>query len=246
MFLPVQTQNCGGDLPQGHLGNIAGGNTQDGKSFQRIEVVDMGKVLTGEIFLWVNAAPGQHHIGHAVFQQVLEPCPCAVIVQIFQQAASLNGAKISVIVAEIIFHNNLCYLHQALAKIRLVGQFTVAVFQSLNDGILILRLHLPDRDSTPFPAVGIRHIKDVPQTIALVSIHQQGNSRGAPIYPPSMLIPEVDFSASGSVRLLSEDQELVTKTILEVVGSGVQECHIIPAVGSDLIGSLHRKLNNGF
>ena len=54
LFLPVQTQNRGSDLPQGHLGNIAGGNTQDSKSFQGVEVVNTGKFLPGEILPWVQ------------------------------------------------------------------------------------------------------------------------------------------------------------------------------------------------
>ncbi|MDE7172205.1 MAG: hypothetical protein K2O11_10105 [Oscillospiraceae bacterium] len=61
-----------------------------------------------------------------------------------------------------------------------------------------------------------------------------------------MLIPEVDLSAGGGVGLLGENQELVTKTVLEIVGGGVQERHIIPAVGGDLAGGLYRKPDNRF
>ena len=68
LFLPVQIPDRAGDLPQGHLSNVADRAPQNGQSFRGVEVVDMGKILAVEKLLGVNATPGQHDIGHAVFQ----------------------------------------------------------------------------------------------------------------------------------------------------------------------------------
>ena len=59
-----------------------------------------------------------------------------------------------------------------------------------------------------------------------------------------MLVPEVDLSAGGGVRLLRVDQKLVTEIVLEVVGGGGQERHIVPAVGGNFAGLLRCKLYN--
>ena len=118
LFLSVQIPHGAGDLPQGHLGNIADGGSQDSEGFWGIKVVDTGKVLNGEIVPWVNAASGQHHIGHAVFQQALEPYSCAAVIQFLQQTARFDIAKVGVVVAEIIFNDNLRCLNQTIGKIR--------------------------------------------------------------------------------------------------------------------------------
>ncbi|WP_300607855.1 hypothetical protein, partial [uncultured Oscillibacter sp.] len=45
---------------------------------------------------------------------------------------------------------------------------------------------------------------------------------------------------------MGKNQKLVAEIVLEVVGGGGQERHIVPAVGGDLMGSLHRKPDDGF
>ena len=245
-FLPVQFKDSGGDLPQGHFGNIAGGRAQDGKGFQGVKVKDVGKVLAVEILMGVNAAPGQQHKAHAVLQQALKPYLYAVLVQFLQKTALPDGEKIGVVVAKVVLHDDLRRFQQTPGKVRLAGQLTVAVLQPLYDRALVLRLHLPDGDGAPHTAVGVGHIKDVPQLVAPLGVHQQGDPRSAPVYPPAMLIPEVGLCAGGGVRLLGENQKLVAETVLEVMGGGVQERHIIPTVGGDLAGGLCRKPDDGF
>ncbi|MEY8317695.1 hypothetical protein AALB19_10345 [Oscillospiraceae bacterium 50-58] len=191
----------------------------------------MGKIFTAEIVLGVDAATGQHDIGHAVFQQALEPRFSIEVVQFFQQTALLDTPQLGTIVAKVVLHDDLRCLQQALGKVGLVGKLAVAVLQRLQHRPLILRLHPPDGDGAPLPAVGVGHIKDVPQFIALVGIHQQGDPRGAPVHPPAIPVPEVDLSAGSGVRLLGENQKLVAETVLEVMGGGGQERHIVPAVG---------------
>ncbi|WP_300758045.1 hypothetical protein [uncultured Oscillibacter sp.] len=231
LFLPVQIPYRAGNFPQRHFGNVADSAAQDGQGFRGVEVVDMGKIFTAEIVLGVDAAPGQHDIGHAVFQQALEPRFSIEVVQFFQQTALFDATQLGEVVAKVVLHDNLCRLQQALGKVRLVSKLAVAVLQRLRHRPLVLRLHLPDGDGAPLPAVGVGHIKDVPQLVAPVGVHQQGDPRGAPVHPPPVLVPELDFSAGGGVRLLGVNQKLVAEIVFEVVGGGGQERHIVPAVG---------------
>ncbi|WP_300758088.1 hypothetical protein [uncultured Oscillibacter sp.] len=246
LFLPVQIEDGGGDLPQGHLGNIAGGRSQNGKGFQGVKVINAGEIFAGEVFIGVNAAPGQQHKAHAVLQQAPKPHLYAVLVQFLQKTVLPDGEKIGAVVAKVVLHDDLRRFQQALGKVRLAGQYAVAVLQPLNDCILILRLHLPDRDGTSGSAVRVGHIKDVPQLVALAGVHQEGDPRGATVHPAAMRVPEVGLGAGGGVRLLGKNQKLVTEIVLEVMGGGVQERHIVPAVGVDLAGGLYRKPDNGF
>ena len=206
----------------------------------------MGKDLAGEVGPWVNAAPGQHHKGHAVLQQVVEAAFGIKVVQFVQHTAASDRTQVSVVIAKIVLYNNFRRFQQASGEVRLVGKLTIAVLQRFNYRTLILRLHLPDGDNTSRAAVSVGHIKNVPQTVAPVSIHQQRDPRSTPVYPPAILVPEVDLGTGGSIRILGEDQELVTEIVLEVMGGGGQERHITPAVGSDLAGRIRRKLGNKF
>ena len=112
----------------------------------------------------------------------------------------------------VVLYDDLCRFQQTGGKVGLIGKFAIAVFQRLHHRPLILRPHLPDGDGAPRTAVGVGHIKDVPQFIALFGIHQQGDPRGALVHPPAMLVPEVGLGAGGGIRLLGVDQKLVAES----------------------------------
>ena len=244
LLCPVQAQNRAGDLPQGHFRNIAHRAAQDGQGFRGVKVIDMGEILAAEIVHGVDAAPGQHDKGHAALHQAPEPCFGTKIVQFFQQAALFDAPQFRVVVAKVVLHDDLRRFQQAGGKTRAVRELAIAVLQCLDYRVLIPRLHLPDGDHAPLAAVGIGHIKDIPQLVALVRVHQQGDPPGAPVDIAAMLVPEVDLGAGGGVRLLCVDQKLVTEIVLEVVGGGGQERHIVPAVGGNFAGLLRCKLYN--
>ncbi|RKJ80440.1 hypothetical protein D7X33_05920 [Butyricicoccus sp. 1XD8-22] len=127
LFLPVQIPHRAGDLTQGHFGNIADSAAQDRQGFRGVEVKDMGKVLAAEILLGVDAAPGQHDIGHAVFQQPLKPLLRVEVVQFFQQTALFDTAQFGVVVTKVVLHDDLRRLQQALGKVGFVGKLPIAV-----------------------------------------------------------------------------------------------------------------------
>ena len=109
------------------------------------------------------------------------------------------------IILFMILHNGFGGAEKIAGEVRHSLQVSKAVFQRFNGYAFVLRLHPPDGNGTSGAAVGVRHIKDVPQPVAPVSVHQQGNPRGAPIHPPAMLVPKVGLSAGGGVRLLGEN-----------------------------------------
>ena len=244
LLRPAQAQNRSGDLPQGHFRNIAHRAAQDGQGFRGVKVIDMGEILAAEIVHGVDAAPGQHDKSHAALHQALKPCFGTEVIQFFQQAALFDAPQLREVVAKVVLHEDLRRFQKAGGKTRAVRELAIAVLQSLDHRVLIPWIHLPDGDGAPLAAVGIRHIKDIPQLIAPVCIHQQGDPPGALVDIAAMLVPEVDLGAGGGVRLLCVDQKLVTEIVLEVVGGGGQERHIVPAVGGNFAGLLRCKLYN--
>ena len=92
LFRPVQTQNGAGNLPQGHLRNVADGCAQDGQGFRGIEFTDVLKIAFNEIETRVTTAPGQEHKADAVFQQAAETRFHIRIIQRFQGTARFDGA----------------------------------------------------------------------------------------------------------------------------------------------------------
>ena len=171
LLCPVQAQDRSGDLPQGHFRNIAHRAAQDGQGFRGVKVIDMGEILAAEIVHGVDAAPGQHDKGHAALHQALKPCFGTEIVQLFQQAARLDAPPFRVVVAKVVLYNDLRRFQQAGGKTRAVRELAIAVLQRLDHRVLIPRLHLPDGDGAPLTAVGVRHIKDIPQLITPVRVH---------------------------------------------------------------------------
>ncbi|MCQ5159578.1 hypothetical protein NE584_11065 [Clostridium sp. DFI.5.61] len=131
----------------------------------------MGEILAAEIVHGVDAAPGQHDKGHAALHQALKPCFGTEIVQLFQQAARLDAPQFRVVVAKVVLYNDLRRFQQAGGKTRAVRELAIAVLQRLDHRVLIPRLHLPDGDGAPLTAVGVRHIKDIPQLITPVRVH---------------------------------------------------------------------------
>lgn len=246
LLRPVQAQDRAGDLPQRHFRNIAHSTAQDRQGFRGVKVIDMREILAAEIVQWVNAAPGQYDKGHTVLHQNPKPCFGTEVVQFFQQASLFDTPQFREVVAKVVLHDDLRRIQQAGGEAGSVRELTIAVLQRLDHRVLIPRLHLPDGDHAPLAAVGVRHIKDVPQFITSVGVHQQGDPPGATVDIAAMPVPEVNFGAGGSVRLLRVDQKLVAEIVLEVVGSGSQKGHVIPAVSGNFTGLLRRKFHNGF
>ena len=69
-LIPLCLHDRSADLPQAHLCDVAGGDAQGVDGGRRVEFVDMGKFVSGEIIVCPQAQPGHQHIGHADLQRV--------------------------------------------------------------------------------------------------------------------------------------------------------------------------------
>ena len=246
IFLPHQGADGDGHLAQRHFGYIAGGSTQDRDGFRGVEIIDTTEIQRLKIGRRVLAATGQQHKGHAVLQQTSEPYLGAILVQFFQQAALFYSEQVRIVVGEVVLHNIFGCIQQAGVEVCPVCDLAKMVFQRLNDCGLILRLHLPDGDNPPGPAVGVRHVKDMPQFIGSVRVHQQGDPVGPLVDIAPMPVPEVDFRTGGSLWFLCVNQQLVPEVVFEVVGRGGEERHIRLAASGDLLCGSGGQGHDGF
>ena len=69
-MIPLCLHDCAADLPQAHLRDVAGGDAKGVDGGRRVEFVNMGKFVSGEIIVRPQAQPGHQHIGHADLQRV--------------------------------------------------------------------------------------------------------------------------------------------------------------------------------
>ena len=69
-LIPLCLHDRSADLPQAHLCDVAGGDTQGVDGGRRVEFVDMGELIGRKIVVCPQAEAGQQHIGHADLQRV--------------------------------------------------------------------------------------------------------------------------------------------------------------------------------
>jgi len=237
---PLQAENSGGDLPQGHFCYAAHCGPQNGDRLRGVEITDPGKILWGEIGSGFIAAPDKEHKGHAAFQRFLQPDLGIQRVQFLQKTPRRDLGQFSKIICDVILRQNTGCFQQAGGKV-CRSCCLEAVFQALHHGGFISHLHPPDGDSMPGAAVGVAHVEHIPQLVGGIGIHQKGNPPGSPIHPPPPAVPKADFGAGGGIRPLGENQQLVPKAVLEVVGGGGEKGQIPPGIRGDLPGSFLRQ-----
>jgi hypothetical protein len=81
--------HCPLDLPQQHLGNIAGCCPQDGNGFYGIEIHYAPEVIKGQVIIRVDAAAGQEHVSYGISDSIPEDNLHVMLVQFFKKAAFL-------------------------------------------------------------------------------------------------------------------------------------------------------------
>ena len=69
-LIPLRLHDRSADLPQPHLRDVAGGDAQGVDGGRRVEFVDMGKFVSGDMIVRPQAQPGHQHICHADLQRV--------------------------------------------------------------------------------------------------------------------------------------------------------------------------------
>ena len=69
-LIPLGLHDRSADLPQSHLRDVAGGDTQGVDGGRCVEFVDMGKLIGRKIIVCPQAEACHQHIGHADLQRV--------------------------------------------------------------------------------------------------------------------------------------------------------------------------------
>ena len=198
-----------------------------------------------EILLRIQPAAGHQGIGDADGGGGLKLDFDVEIIVLLQKRTVNDIAEVLLMLVPILTGQLSGHINKLLGKI-VTGNAVVAL-QHGRHRPDVLFLQLPQPGGTGmFTGPGVGNIEHIAQPGPVAGIVYQGNTLGATAHIPAhFLIPQVVLGAGGGVRLLRVDQKLVTEIVLEVVGGGGQERHIVPAVGGNFAGLLRRKLYNG-
>ena len=229
-------QRPNGDLnfTEDHLGNVAAGVAQNRNRLHGVKVIHAGEILGGEKMPRVISAACQHHKGDAVFDCSFQPYLGVEIVQLFQQAPIFDITQNIRVICKVILYNGVDDADNIIGKACVLVQSAETVFQRHHDPILKTRLKLPEVDRESLAAVGIGDVKHIADLVAVLAVHQEGDSVRSLVYPSTELVPGADFGAGRGFRFLIVDQELLTEVILVVVRCGLEKRHIAVRAGRDL------------
>ena len=219
-ILPFKGHHCFCNLGKSHFGNVAGGKAQGIKRTGRIEIDNILKIFTLEIFLCINAEPFHHHICHAVGNNFSVYRGNIVLVQFLQEAVVYRVEQITGIIGKIILGGILCRTHNCVRKALAVIQRSKGAFKGFGDFLLIFRLHFPNRNGAGILArMGVGNVKVMDKTLAASAcIVVKDRNTGCTSINPSTesAVPTLNFKNCGSVRSLCEHQKLFIKTQLIV------------------------------
>ena len=220
-LLPPCLHHRAADLPQAHLRNIAGGDTQCIDRCGGIKGIDTLKILRQYVGCGRQRKPGQQHIGNAALQR---PPVCDLYIQciqFLQHTAAATIQQIPQIVLHIIRHSVAAGGQYGVRQIILFGQCTKGGLQRLDDRLRVGRFHRPDgngpRDAC---GMGVRDVKVVLQTPFAVGFVHDSNAGSSGIDPPAKLpIPLFQLQHRRGVGTLGIDQDLlVERTFIVIAG----------------------------
>ncbi|HFM9337518.1 TPA: hypothetical protein ACHBD8_000275 [Enterococcus faecium] len=221
-ILPFKGHHRFCNLSKSHFGNVAGGKAQGIECAGRIEIDNILKVLTLEIFLRINAEPFHHHIRNAVGNNFSVYGGNIVLVQFLQKAVVYRVEQITGIIGKIVLGGVLCRTHNCVRKALAVIKRSEGAFKGFGDFLLIFRLHFPNGNGTGILAwMGIGNIEVMDKALtAPAYIVKDRNTRRTSIYPSAeSAVPTLNFKNCGSVRSLCEHQKLFIKAQL-IVSAG--------------------------
>ena len=213
------------DLPQTHLRNIAGGDTQCIDRCGGIKGINTLKILRQYVGCGRQRKPGQQHIGNAVLQR---PPVCDLYiqcVQLLQHTAAATIQQIPQIVLHIIRHSVAAGGQYGVRQIILFGQCTKGGLQRLDDRLRVGRFHRPDgngpRDAC---GMGVRDVKVVLQPPLAVGFVHDSNAGSTGIDPPTKLpVPLFQLQHRRGVRPLDIDQDLLVERAFIVIAGRAQK-----------------------
>ena len=143
-LLPPRLHHRAADLPQTHLRNIAGGDTQCIDRRGSVEGINVLKILRQYVGCGRQRKTGQQHIGDAALQR---PTVCDFHiqrVQLLQHTAAATVQQIPRIILHIIRHGVAAGGQDGVRQIILFGQCSKGGLQRLDDRLRVGRFHRPD------------------------------------------------------------------------------------------------------
>lgn len=223
-LIPLSLHDRSADLPQAHLRDVAGGDAQGVDGGRRVEFVDMGKFVSGEIIVCPQAQPGHQHIGHADLQRVPVERLQIEVVQFLQQTVLPALPQVLQVVREVVRHGVVAGGAHGVRQIFFFGKVAEGGLQRFDDLRLKGRVHRPDGQWTGKAGrMGVRNIKIELQAVLTV-ITKYGNALGPAIHPAAKLtIPAFHLKDRRGVRALGVDQNLIIKGAFVIVAGGAEK-----------------------
>lgn len=121
-LIPLGLYDRSADLPQAHLRDVAGGDAKGIDGGRRVEFVNMGEFVSGEIIVRPQAQPCHQHIGHADLQRIPVERLQIEVIQFFQQAVLAAVAEILQVVCDVICHGIVAGRAHGVRQIFFFGQ----------------------------------------------------------------------------------------------------------------------------
>lgn len=237
-LIPLSLHDRSADLPQAHLCDVAGGDAQGVDGGRRVEFVDMGKFVSGEIIVRPQAQPGHQHIGHADLQRVPIEHLQIEVIQFLQQAVLPALPQVLQVVREVVCHGIVAGRAHRIRQIFFFGQIAEGGLQRFDDLRLKGRVHRPDGQRTGKAGrMGVRNIKIELQAVLPV-IAKYGDALGPTIDPAAKpFVPALHLKDRRGVRALGVDQNLVIKGAFVIVAGRAEKARpALIAAGDALHG----------
>ena len=140
-LFPLCLHHCPADLPQAHLGNIAGSDAQCVDGAGRIKEINTLKILRQYVGHGRQGKAGHQHIGNAALQR---PSICDLYiqrVQFLQHTAAATIQQIPQVVPHVVRHGVAAGGQYGVRQRVLFGQRTEGGLQRLDDLFRIGRFH---------------------------------------------------------------------------------------------------------
>ena len=237
-LIPLSLHHRSADLPQAHLRDVAGGDTESIDRGRCVKLINVGKLVGRKIIVCPQAEAREQHIGHADLQRVPIEHLQTELVQLLQQAILTIVAKVLQVVRDIVRHSVVAGGAHGVYKIFFFGQVSKGSFQRFNDFRLKSWLHRPNRQRAGKAGrMSVRNIKIELQTVLPV-IAENRDALCTAIHPASKPpIPSLHFKNCGGIRALGINQYLfIKRTFIVIAGRTQEACPAFIAAGDILYG----------
>ena len=222
------------DLPQHLLTGVTDNRAERGNGIAGIEVEYAQKVLVLKIVAGVQSAAGHERVGGADSCRVLERHPYIVIIILFQERVSKDVENVAVVVVPVFGYELRSNLFKLIGK-ALIARNGIALFQGRCNSIpMIVPIFPQKRAAGIFPTARVCNIENIFEPWIIAAGVDQRNALGTTTdISAHLFVPQIIVSASSSVRLLSEDHQLLMERVLVKPTGGFEErCPLTETAGN--------------